>query len=484
MRDAWHVAAVGKEVRALLPLWLAAMAAGAASLSGDASIALLTTMACGLGAVVLGAEAIGFEYRYRTFDLLMAQPVNRTRQLAVKLGVLAVLLAALAAMIVVGTWADSGSVVGPQRAFQRFLTQMLVAVPLLALFVAPALTLLCRSTLGGAIFTICLPILAYLVADLSAVMLFDAGDARGIDDFKAAAFWPAVLTTCAAGAVATWLLFTRLEAVGTRGESIEIPLWRDRSTTSAVTRRHPLAQLARKELGLQQMAFVVAGVFVALWVGISLVGSRQSGAYKLELDDMTPIYLIYLGFLSMLVGALAAAEEQSLGTAPADMLLPIAGWKRWAVKASVAFALMLGLGVALPAILGIGSLPVGREGGLVVIALVLTALGLYVSTLSANGVAALVATIVVAIAIPSTVGLALSAMVYLIPQSAGSISRVTNPIAASTLAAPFVVLLLWLGMRNQGVLDGIWPRAARQALFIAATMSVLALIIGLTFPRT
>ena len=248
MRDAWHVAAVGKEVRALLPLWLAAMAAGAASLSGDASIALLATMACGLGAVVLGAEAIGFEYRYRTFDLLMAQPVNRTRQLAVKLGVLAVLLAALAAMIVVGTWADSGSVVvGPQRAFQRFLTQMLVAVPLLALFVAPALTLLCRSTLGGAIFTICLPILAYLVADLSAVMLFDAGDARGIDDFKAAAFWPAVLTICAAGAVATWLFFTRLEAVGTRGESIEIPLWREpQSLPRAVTRRHPLAQLARK----------------------------------------------------------------------------------------------------------------------------------------------------------------------------------------------------------------------------------------------
>ena len=184
----------------------------------------------------------------------------------------------------------------------------------------------------------------------------------------------------------------------------------------------------------------------------------------------------------MLIGALAAAEERSLGTAPADMLLPIAGWKRWAVKAGVAFAVMLGLAVALPAILGIGSLPVARDGGLglVVTALVLTALGLYVSTLSANGVAALVATIVVAIAIPSTIGLALSAMVYAIPQSAGSISRVTNPTAASTLAAPFVVLLLWLGMRNQGVLDGIWPRAARQALFIAATMSVLALIVGLT----
>ena len=159
----------------------------------------------------------------------------------------------------------------------------------------------------------------------------------------------------------------------------------------------------------------------------------------------------------MLIGALAAAEERSLGTAPADMLLPIAGWKRWAVRVSVAFAVMLGLAVALPAILGIGSLPVARDGGLglVVTALVLTALGLYVSTLSANGVAALVATIVVAIAIPSTVGLALSAMVYLIPQSAESISRVTNPIAASTLAAPFVVLLLWLGMRNQGILDGM-----------------------------
>ena len=487
MRAASTVAVAGKEVRALLPLWLATMAAGAASLSFF-PIALLATMACGLGAVVLGAEAIGFEYRYRTLDSLLAQPVNRTRLLAVKLGVLAMLLAALAAMILAGIWADAGGgvAVGPQRAFQRFGSQILLAVPLLALFVAPALTLLCRSTLGGAIFTICLPIVAFLVADLSALMLFDAADARGIDDFKAATFWPAVVITCAAGAVATWLLFSRLEATDGRGASLEIPLWPDRGAASApAARRPPIAQLLRKELRLQQMALVVAGLFVSLWVGVSLVVSRGPDASRLDLNDLTPLYLVYLGFLSMLVGALAAAEERSLGTAPADMLLPIAGWKRWAVKAGVAFALTLALGVALPAVLEAvrptGSLPLFRDDGLgfVVTALVLTAIGLYVSTLSANGVAALVATILVAIALPSAIGIVLSAMVYAVPQSAAAVSRVANTDATLTLAGPFVFLLLWLGMRNQGGLDETWRRAPRQALFIAATMGVLATTLAL-----
>ena len=60
-----------------------------------------------IGSIALGALSIGHEYSHRALPMLLAQPISRTRVLATKLGVLAVLLAALAAIAISQLWTEA-----------------------------------------------------------------------------------------------------------------------------------------------------------------------------------------------------------------------------------------------------------------------------------------------------------------------------------------------------------------------------------------
>ena len=103
--------------------------------------------------------------------------------------------------------------------------------------------------------------------------------------------------------------------------------------------------------------------------------------------------------MAMLIGAMASAEERQLGTAEWQILLPMPAWQQWVLKAGVALGLAVLLGVGLPAALRYFS-PAGDDihqaarawreiTGAVVI---LTSASLYVSSLCASGVRALVLT--------------------------------------------------------------------------------------------
>src|SRR5206468_3689257 len=85
---------VAKEIRALLPIWIAsAIAIAAAVMSGPRHN--LGLMAYGFGSVTLGAQSIGHEYTNRTLTLLLSQPCSRRRLLLLKLAVLSVMLLTL-----------------------------------------------------------------------------------------------------------------------------------------------------------------------------------------------------------------------------------------------------------------------------------------------------------------------------------------------------------------------------------------------------
>ena len=58
----------------------------------------MAQVAYGLGAVALGALSMGHEYTGRTLSLLLTQPVSRWRLFAVKSGIAALMLVALAAV--------------------------------------------------------------------------------------------------------------------------------------------------------------------------------------------------------------------------------------------------------------------------------------------------------------------------------------------------------------------------------------------------
>jgi hypothetical protein len=200
-----------------------------------------------------------------------------------------------------------------------------------------------------------------------------------------------VLALGAIGAVAGWRAFMRLEAIEGRGREFHLPL--RTAARVAARRRHSIHALIAKELRLQQLTFVLFGLF-AVGAAALLVAQRSSPAVS---GALMPVTILYTALVSILVGSLAAAEERQFGTMDVQRLLPVAIWKQWIVKAGVALALAVTLGVVVPQ-LGAMFLPDRpdarsydsgwRQQALLV--LLLTSTSLYVSSVCSTGVRAAV----------------------------------------------------------------------------------------------
>ena len=142
-------AALSKEIRGLLPLWVACLAALAgAFLSRSDGVLLQAAIAAYIvGPLALGAQSIGQEYAYHTLPMLLSQPADRRRVLFLKFAVLAVMvltLAALASQVLMGS--------ARQTVLWRQVSVQILPV-LGGLFVAPWLTMICRSPLAGILST-------------------------------------------------------------------------------------------------------------------------------------------------------------------------------------------------------------------------------------------------------------------------------------------------------------------------------------------
>lgn len=362
--------AVAKEVRALRPVWLggvvsllslAFLSADPAVGNGNGRIDALLVLICVGTCAALGALSIGHEYSARTLALLLTQPASRARIFVVKQSVLALMLLSLAGILWAGVSATSKA-------------PAVVTLSVLGgLFVAPWLTMLSRNPLAGAVFTIVMPGFLWLLVN-----------GRFSDQHDLVVFWSALLGLSMLAAVLGWRTFMRLEAVEGRGADLR---WPGAASGLAPARRsHPVWLLVKKELGLQQLAFAVAGIYILGWVCTSVLGRTD-----LRYDDVFgAMTIVNTGLLAVLIGSLASAEERHLSTAQWQLLLPMASWKQWMVKAGTAVGLAMLLAVALPALLLFlsgGHVRVAEEFACVI--LLLTAVSLYVSSLSTSGVRAL-----------------------------------------------------------------------------------------------
>lgn len=375
---------VVKEARAQVPVFVASLIAIAAA-GAFSRFLVLGTFAYFLGSAALGALAIGHEYSHRTLGALLSQPVARHRLLLVKLGVLAPML------VVLSVVAAASSEARPPDAALAF-----AVLPVLAgLFLAPWLTMVGRSPVAGAIFTLTLPGLILSASALAFLVLYGHGPGEGFDLVVVSR---GTLALCAIGSVMTWPAFLRLEAVDGAGPQMYLPQWFGRrnavaEAVPASTTRSPVWELVKKELRLQHMALAVTGIYLISWFALTL-SLRSEG---IDADEVfTVLTLPYGGLMAMLIGALASAEERQLGTLEWQLLLPVAAWRQWAIKVAtvVALALLLALGVPvlLAAVSGVrtfGWLRPELAAGVAT----LTIGGLYVSSLSGSGVGALLASV-------------------------------------------------------------------------------------------
>jgi hypothetical protein len=477
---------VRKEIRALLPVWLACVAAmaGAAMLweSGGhrgRTLAAVPILAYVLGSVALGALSMGHEYTGRTLTLLLSLPADRRRLYLVKLGVLITMLLTLGALaysLVVALAFDREGI-NP--------TTIPLFSGMCALFLAPWLTMICRSALAGVVFALAIPGLVHIAGDVAGATAHGFGpDAERL---KLAVFWWGLSGFCVVAAVSSWRMFMRLEAIERRDPQMPLPRWLRGAAAAAETPdvervRHPVWLLAKKELRLQHLTLVVSGIYLLAWGALAL-GRQIAPMFE---DNIEVLTVIHGGAAALLSGSLASAEERHFGTLESQLLLPMATWKQWAVKAGITLGLALLLGAGLPALLGNldpSARPVRFNAPFAGITVLLTAASLYVSSLCASGLRAVVTSLSAIV-----VGLlAVRFVVDFFPRAfASSVATVltatqhemlrswTEPLLALA-GAGFVSLLLWFGLMNHRSAERS-GRVWRQVGCMASVAAVLLLL--------
>jgi hypothetical protein len=488
-------ALVWKEVRGLGSTWLTAaallVAVGFVETGLDtvldvqqprAGARQLTVLIYVGACALLGALSIGQEFTDRTLAGLLAQPAARSSVLLHKLGVVAAMLLALGGL----AWAYGLTPLAVARAWPEISPTGRVLVTVLpvlgGVLLTPCLTLLTRSALAGCVFTIALSMLMMIGSQAAVPWLY--GDAATLAEANARfldIFGHTMLAVVVLSALLMWRLFMRLESIEGRGLELHLPAWLFKPRVhlaAARSARSVWQQMLGKELHLQQITFVVSGLYVAAWLAVVLVGEslfpiRRAGY-------MTAATLLHAGAIPLLAGSLASAEERQLGTLGWQVLLPIAAWRQWAVKGAVVLVLSLGLAVGVPAILyalfasGPGAVRLGWPPAAAIAAV--ATLSLYASSLSSNGVRALAR---VAPAIGGVMLVAHITMNVVMPgwmPLAWDLPNAAWGVLYASSAAVFA-LLLWLGMRNHGSAE----RGAKRVLKQVAALGAVAVVAMLAF---
>jgi hypothetical protein len=389
-------ALAAKELRVLLPLWLAALATVAAGfISTEPRILIAGLLAYGIGSIALGALSVGHEYGYRTLGVLLAQPMARRRMLLMKLSALTPLLLILA----VTAWYAPFNTDELQR-LSGWRHHSVVLVPFVAgLFLAPWLTMASRSALAGVVFAGSLPGILSVGGNLAGMAWFGIGHPN-VEPFGAWFWLGGMIVLCVVSAIMGCRAFIRLEAIEGTGADVRMPSWfRPQPRPPA---RHPVWLLIRKELHLQQMTFVIVLLFAIGWSTLSLLKDTVPAFASAPLVPVTAIYLV---LLSIVIGSLASAEERHLGVLQWQVLLPVAAWQQWMIKSGTALSLGLLFGVGVPILLNdVSPAPDHFDAGALwrqnaKIVVVLTAFSLYVSSLSTSGVRAMVAAFPIVVAV-------------------------------------------------------------------------------------
>lgn len=447
-----------KEFRALLPLWAGTLAALAAALVWRRSPTDLGVVGYVAGVLALGAYSIGHEYGHRTLPMLLTQPASRGRLFAVKFVIVGGMVATLAAAAAAVFTVDGSRVDAPA---------MMVLLPVAgAVFLAPLFTMMCRSTLAGAVMAGSGPMMVWVIAMLVAWWAF------GISGDTLLAWlmnwWPAIAAiACPVFAMLTWRAFNRLEAVEGTPATLTLPRWT--GARAGVRRAAPWRSLVVKEIHLQQMTIAITMFYAVIW-GLG-VGLRETVPASVALP-LEAVLLLYCMGLAIVIGALASAEERQQGTLEVQLLQPVGALAQWGVKCLVALGLAVLLGVVMPSVLitavalNTGSNPlVGMTTNLVVLVIMLTSSSLYISSLVGSGVKAMTwslpAGITVAIFIQTMRG-AIAATSTRIGTPLPVDQSEVAAVAVHVLTVLIVPALLWFGFVNHTAAEHPWPRTLTQ----------------------
>jgi len=276
-------------------------------------------------------------------------------------------------------------------------------VPLTALAaigLAPWLAMLSRSAIGGAVFATSIPGVLFVASQFIGLWIY--GYAREGDQFTVIVMTVTMVSLSALGLVLGWRTFAGLEAIEGRGAEVALPFSSAASAVSPRRRSHPIWLLVKKELRLQQMTWVLAAIFVAVYLAVVLIARDNRD------NSVTILTILYTGIIAIVIGSLAGGEERQLGVHDTQLLLPMSSRRKWTVKVLTSLGLAVALAIVLPVILvtvlpPAALQPFGRRGLIqpssIMLLASLVTLGLYVSVVAGSGLRGLIASIPVGMAV-------------------------------------------------------------------------------------
>lgn len=460
-----------KECRALLPAWAAA--AGAILLCAlFRDLSPFGVPAYFIGAVTLGAMSMGHEYSHRTMGLMLTLPVARSRVLLTKLAVLAamLMLLALLARLVIPFGRDAARFAGA-----------IVGLPVVsALFITPYLTIVTRSPVGGAVFTLGIAGMVTVAGEWIGINRF--GYTANVDSFRVNFVWYALSLLSALSAALMWQTSSRLQVLDGPGRMIDFSPAAT-SPSPSLSRKNPMWLLVMKELRVQQLAFAVAALYVVMFAitAVRTRGTIQHSSLPLILSVM------YAGMLTLLIGATASAEERHLRTLDAQLLVPMPLSRQWMIKIGVVVALTAVLALLLPLALvnafttshiALSAAQTLLHPRAVLMVLAISALSVYVSTLTASGLSALLVSVPSAFAAVSFVmklSRELQEFVYSLDGSPDwrIVDRITVVVALGVIG-----LVLGFAFSNHRTADRTRTRVAAQVGIAAAAALAATAVVG------
>ncbi len=399
-------------------------------------------VAFALGCLILGGWAFGNEFQHRTLALLLSQPVSRSVLWRDKMLVLGAGTGASLVVVVVCQF-----VFGTVAAHESPATLALVA--LCAFCGAPYWTLVLRHSIGGMAMAAGAP--AALLALYVLVTEWFLADG----DIRVSSGIVLIVLYCGAVLWRGYAQFERLEVFDSVARELTLPprlesvLARPLAKVSSRF-RGPFASLLKKELRLQQVSFLLAGVFFLVAViGFCLFWSNRGLAEGIVGGD----YGCYLIILPLVAGAIAVAEERGWGVAEWHLTLPPSSLQQWSAKMLATLTTSLTLGLVLPYVMFLSGAavltpyapraslipPASGLVGAVLGQLLVTSVAVYAGSFSRNTLWAILTALAVLIASVFGFGLAPRAVQLVGP---APFQWVGYPYVVAAVIMPLLLLVL------------------------------------------
>ena len=355
-------------------------------------------IALGVACVVMAGSCFGTEFQHRTISLLLSQPIPRSviwreKMVILGAGILTSMAALLACLAV------------SRSAIDYVEWVPLVVIPLCAFCGVPYWTLVMRQGIAGVVAAVGFPSVVMAVCAL-------VNELSGAKN-EAALTTAIVALNLAYCPLVGWLgyaKFKQLEAVDIPARELGLPGSLEAILVAPLTRvasrfHGPRAALLKKEFRLQQVSFLLAGVFVLIALaGFCLVRSRPDVAAGIVGGDI----FLYSLILPLVAGAISVAEERGWGMAEWHLTLPPSTPAQWSAKMLVTLSTSLVLGLLLPAVMffvadPLFSRPSARtpiEPGVAILCwvvgqLVVTSVAIYTASFAKNTMQAILAAFVI-----------------------------------------------------------------------------------------